>query len=102
MSQLGKALFTATQRNVLGLLYAHPEQSFYTKEILRLTGMDIFRVRVKTKVVLVWLSNNFYSDPNASKLRELSIIVGCAVRTKIPASRNFYGAHGAPYTGKHS
>ena len=42
------------------------------------------------------------SDPNASKLRELSIIVGCAVRTKIPASRNFYGAHSAPYTGKHS
>ncbi len=34
--------------------------------------------------------------PNASKLRDISIIVGCAVRTKIPASKNFHGAHGAP------
>ncbi len=32
---------------------------------------------------------------NVSKLREISIIVGCAVRTKIPASKNFHGAHGA-------
>ena len=24
-------------------------------------------------------------------------MVGCAVRTKIPASKNFHGAHGAPY-----
>lgn len=45
MSQLGKALFTATQRNVLGLLYAHPEQSFYTKEILRLTGMGVATIK---------------------------------------------------------
>ena len=35
-------------------------------------------------------------DPNASKLRMFSS-VGCAVRTKIPACRYFYGAHGAPY-----
>ncbi|MDX2486904.1 MAG: hypothetical protein QNL03_05370 [Gammaproteobacteria bacterium] len=42
------------------------------------------------------------SAPNASKLREISIIVGCAVRTNIPASKHFHGAHGAPYTGKHS
>jgi len=45
VSQLGKALFTATQRNVLGLLYAHPEQSFYTKEILRLTGMGVATIK---------------------------------------------------------
>ena len=45
MSQIGKALFTATQRNVLGLLYAHPEQSFYTKEILRLTGMGVATIK---------------------------------------------------------
>lgn len=45
MSKLGNALFTATQRNVLSLLYAHPEKSFYTKEILRLTGMGVATIK---------------------------------------------------------
>ena len=39
MSQLGDAIFTTTQQNVLGLLYTQADRSFYTKEILRLTGM---------------------------------------------------------------
>jgi len=42
---LGEALFTRTQRNVLGLLYADPEKSFYTKEILRLTGMGVATIK---------------------------------------------------------
>jgi len=45
MSKLGEALFTRTQRNVLGLLYADPEKSFYTKEILRLTGMGVATIK---------------------------------------------------------
>ncbi len=45
MSQLGNALFTATQQNVLGLLYTEPEKSFYTKEILRLTGMGVATIK---------------------------------------------------------
>ncbi len=45
MSMLGEALFTRTQRNVLGLLYADPEKSFYTKEILRLTGMGVATIK---------------------------------------------------------
>ena len=45
MSQLGNALFTMTQQNVLGILYAHPERSFYTKEILRLTGMGVATIK---------------------------------------------------------
>jgi predicted nucleotidyltransferase len=45
MSQLGQALFTTTQQKVLGLLYAHPEKSFYTKEILRLTGMGVATIK---------------------------------------------------------
>ncbi|MGP0170243.1 nucleotidyltransferase domain-containing protein [Pseudomonas sp. NCHU5208] len=32
---LSEALFTGTQRKVLGLLYGKPEQSFYTNEIAR-------------------------------------------------------------------
>jgi predicted nucleotidyltransferase len=45
MSRLGNALFTRTQRNVLGLLYTRPEKSFYTKEILRLTGMGVATIK---------------------------------------------------------
>ncbi len=45
MSKLGNALFTATQRNVLSLLYSHPKKSFYTKEILRLTGMGVATIK---------------------------------------------------------
>lgn len=45
MSQLGDALFTETQQKVLGLLYGQPERSFYTKEILRLTGMGVATIK---------------------------------------------------------
>lgn len=45
MSQLGDALFTTTQQKVLSLLYVHPDKSFYTKEILRLTGMGVATIK---------------------------------------------------------
>lgn len=45
MSQLADALFTTTQQRVLGLLYAQPDRSFYTKEILRLTGMGVATIK---------------------------------------------------------
>lgn len=45
MSQLADALFTATQQKVLELLYVQPEKSFYTREILRLTGMGVATIK---------------------------------------------------------
>jgi predicted nucleotidyltransferase len=45
MSQLSNALFSETQQKVLGLLYGQPERSFYTKEILRLTGMGVATIK---------------------------------------------------------
>lgn len=45
MSQLSDALFTETQQKVLGLLYGQPQRSFYTKEILRLTGMGVATIK---------------------------------------------------------
>ena len=45
MSQLSNALFTATQQKVLGLLYGQPNRSFYTKEILRSTGMGVATIK---------------------------------------------------------
>jgi predicted nucleotidyltransferase len=45
MSQLGNALFTTTQQKVLGLLYTQPDQTFYTNEIIRLTGMGVATIK---------------------------------------------------------
>lgn len=45
MSHLSKALFTETQRNLLGLLYGQPDNSFYFKQILRDTGMGVATIK---------------------------------------------------------
>ncbi len=45
MSRLGNALFTTTQQKVLGLLFTQPGKSFYTKEIIRLTGMGVATIK---------------------------------------------------------
>ena len=37
-TNIGNALFTNTQQRVLGLLYGHAGQSYYTNEIVRLTN----------------------------------------------------------------
>lgn len=45
MGQLGDALFTRTQQQVLGLLYGQPQRSFYLKEVLRLTEMGVATIK---------------------------------------------------------
>lgn len=45
MSKLADALFTTTQQQLLALLYGSPHGSFYTKEILRLTGMGVATIK---------------------------------------------------------
>jgi predicted nucleotidyltransferase len=45
MNQLSDALFTETQKKVLGLLYGQPGRSFYTREILALTGMGVATIK---------------------------------------------------------
>lgn len=42
---LGEALFTKTQRRVLGLLFGAPERSFYANEIVRFAGTGIGAVQ---------------------------------------------------------
>ncbi len=41
VSRLGDALFSITQKKVLGLLYGRPDQSFFVNQILRITGMGV-------------------------------------------------------------
>lgn len=38
---LGEALFSKTQRQILGLLFGHPDKSYFAKEIYRLAGVGI-------------------------------------------------------------
>ena len=45
MQSLGDTLFSTTQQRVLGLLYGQPHRTFYTKEILRLTGMGVATIK---------------------------------------------------------
>jgi len=42
---IADALFTKTQQRVLGLLYGHPDKSFYTNEIVRRANMGRGTVR---------------------------------------------------------
>jgi len=42
---VAEALFTTTQRHLLGLLYGQPERSFYFKQILRRTGMGVATIK---------------------------------------------------------
>jgi predicted nucleotidyltransferase len=45
VSRLGDALFTSTQQQVLGLLYGRPHESFYMKQILRMTRMGVHTIK---------------------------------------------------------
>jgi len=45
LSKLADALFTKTQKNVLQILYGRADRSFYTKEILRMTGMGVHTIK---------------------------------------------------------
>ncbi len=44
-SGIGDALFTKTQRQVLGLLFGNPEKTYYINEIVRLAGIGIGTVQ---------------------------------------------------------
>lgn len=44
-TSIGEALFTKTQQRVLGLLFANPERSYYTNEIVRFADAGIGTVQ---------------------------------------------------------
>lgn len=84
MSQLGDALFTTTQQKVLGLLYAQPNRSFYTKEILRLTGMGVATIKRELdrmvgagilSMTRIGNQHHYQANPECPVYPELLIIV---------------------------
>ncbi len=84
MSLLRDALFTKTQQKVLQLLYAEPEKSFYTKEIIRLTGMGVATIKRELErmtaagiLTLTKIGNqhHYQVNPECPIYRELIAIV---------------------------
>lgn len=84
MSLLGDALFTTTQQRVLGLIYTQPDKSFYTREILRLTGMGVATIKRELDRMLeagiltltrIGNQHHFQANPDCPIYKELLSIV---------------------------
>ena len=84
MTRLSDALFTTTQQRALALLYGHPDRSFYTNEILRVTGMGVATVkreldRMRAAGILrmarVGNQHHYQADPRCPIYAELIGIV---------------------------
>ncbi|MEJ2179302.1 MAG: nucleotidyltransferase family protein [Gammaproteobacteria bacterium] len=84
MSKLGDALFTTTQQKVLGLLYGCPDKSFYTKEIIRSTGMGVATIKRELDRMLdagiismnkVGNQHHYQANPNNPVYEELLSLV---------------------------
>lgn len=81
---LGEALFSKTQHQVFGLLFGHPGQSFYTKEIVRHAGVGIGTVQCELEkladvglvtVKKVGNQKHYQANRHASIFQELRGIV---------------------------
>jgi predicted nucleotidyltransferase len=88
MSLLSDALFTTTQKRVLGLLYGQPHRSFYTKEILRQTGMGVATIKNELERMLgagilnmrkIGNQHHYQANPECPIYQELRGIVNKTV-----------------------
>ena len=84
MSGLADTLFSKTQQRLLGLLYGHPDRSFYTREILRTTGMGVATLKRELDRMLaagilqmnkVGNQHHYQANPQCPIYHELSGIV---------------------------
>lgn len=83
-SKTAETLFTKTQRRVLGLLFGHPERSYYANEIVRHAGAGIGAVQrelerlVSARLVTVTRRGNrkhYQADRRAPVFDELAGLV---------------------------
>lgn len=84
MSLLANALFTKTQQQVLGLLFAHPAKSFYLQQILKTTGMGVHTIKRELDRMLeaglvtrtiVGNQHHYQANPQCQVYTELAGIV---------------------------
>jgi predicted nucleotidyltransferase len=94
-SGLSDALFSKTQRRVLGLLFGHPERSFYANEIVRAAGAGVGAVQRELKglaaaglVTVSRLGNQKHYQANRGSpiFEELHSIVGKVLGTSRPVA----------------
>ena len=80
---IADALFSRTQQRVLGLLFVNPDLSFYTKQIIRTTGMGTGAVtRELSRLVMAGLitmtpmgnQNHYQANPGSPLFEELCCI----------------------------
>jgi len=92
-SRLTEALFSKTQRRVLGLLFGHPERSYYANEIVRFAGAGVGAVQRELRGLaaagLVTVSRignqkHYRANPDSPIFEELRSIVAKLLR---PAGR---------------
>ena len=95
----GEALFTKTQRRVLGLLFGAPERSFYANEVVRSAGVgigaalrELDRLVASNLVLTARIGNqkHFQANRDAPVFEELR-----GIARKILAGTNLSGAHTA-------
>jgi predicted nucleotidyltransferase len=93
-SRLSDALFSKTQRRVLGLLFGHPERSFYANEIVRAARAGVGAVQRELEslaaaglVTVSRLGNQKHFQANRGSLifEELRSIVAKVLVTARPA-----------------
>lgn len=79
-----EALFTRTQRRVLGLLYGHTERSFYANEIVRHAGAGIGAVQRELErlaaaglLTVAWIGNqkHYQANRHSPVFREIAGLV---------------------------
>ena len=85
---LADALFTRTQQQVLGLLFGHPDQSFYLNEVVRQAGVgrgsvvrELARLSEAGIVTLIRKGNqnHYQANPECPVFVELKGLIGKTV-----------------------
>ena len=84
INKLGTTLFGKTRRTVLTLLYSHPDESFYLRQIARMTGIGMGALQRELKQLLeagiitrseIGKQAFFKANPDCPVYRELKDII---------------------------
>lgn len=107
-----EALFTRTQRRVLGLLFGHPERSFYANEIVRHAGAGIGAVQRELErlaaaelLTVAWIGNqkHYQANRRSPVFREIAGLVKKTMNAKVvPADYRREAVVSAPAQLLHS
>ena len=97
-TSVADALFTSTQQRVLGLLFGQPERSFFTKELIDMTGAGSGAVQRELRRLLgsgliqqrvVGNQKHYQADPGTPVFDELRGLIGKTIG--VPVARSAEG-----------